>query len=367
MCSWRVLKVLAAAAVTFLVLFAYYLYLDKRYIVDEVYEGTKLRELTLKEKVTIRVVAPRHLDDLTKFVLEYSICQPVHEIQIVWLHEQNHPDESHFKYQHTHSKVRFIDTYGFSPYDSLYKDVKADTQSILLVDADVFIPCKDLAFAQSVWRSSQNSLVGAFPRHLQWDKDKASVSGWSTLVKQGQYSLMLPAAVLLRSEYLQSMSTSVVASDKWILPAQFRQYVNNNAQCADLALPLWAITAATHSSQVGKALGFEGKIPTESIKSLGEMKVGAFFPPTTPPPPIWIDLPGLDVVGGVELSAPKAVSGEAKTGAQRGNALAPRKLLLRPEQADKCVTDLARLLELSKSNIPVGVYKSTVASTHWVW
>ena len=163
------------------------------------------------------------------------------------------------------------------------------------------------------------------------------------------------------------MSTSVVASDKWTLPAQFREYVNNHSQCADLALPLWAIAAATHSSQVGKALGFEGKIPTESIKSLGEMKVGAFFPPTTPPPPIWIDLPGLDVVGGVELSAPKAVSGEAKVGAQRGNALAPRRLPLRSEQADKCVTELARMLELSKSNIPVGVYKSTVASTHWVW
>jgi len=134
MCSWRVLKIVAAVAVSFLVLLAYYLYLDKRYIVDEVYEGTKLRELTLKEKVTVRVVAPRNLDDLTKFVLEYSICQPVHEIQIVWLHEQNHPDESHFKYQHTHSKVRFIDTYGFSPYDSLYKDVKAETQSKLLLE-----------------------------------------------------------------------------------------------------------------------------------------------------------------------------------------------------------------------------------------
>ena len=140
MCSWRVLKVVAAIAVATLVLLAYYLYLDKRYIVDEVYEGTKLRELTLKEKVTIRVVAPRNLDDLTKFVVEYSICQPVHEIQIVWLHEQSHPDESHFKYQHTHSKVRFIDTYGFSPYDSLYKDVMADTQSKLLSPLHTLVP-----------------------------------------------------------------------------------------------------------------------------------------------------------------------------------------------------------------------------------
>lgn len=163
------------------------------------------------------------------------------------------------------------------------------------------------------------------------------------------------------------MTASVVASDTWTLPTQFREYVNNNAHCAALALPLWAIATATHSFQVGKALGFEGKIPIESIKSLGEMKVGAFFPPTTPPPPIWVDLPGLHVIGGVELTAYGSVPSEAKKGSQRGSALAPQKVPLRPEQADKCVTELARLLELNKSNIPVGVYKSTIASTHWVW
>jgi len=38
----------------------------------------------------------------------------------------------------------------------------------MLLDADVFMPCRSIAFAQSVWRSSQNSLVGAFPRHLSW-------------------------------------------------------------------------------------------------------------------------------------------------------------------------------------------------------
>jgi len=129
MCSFKVLSILVAISSVVLLLTTYYMWLDQRYLVDEVLEGTRLRELTLKEKVTIRVVAPRRLEDLTKFVLDYSICQPVHEIQIIWLHEQQAPALSHFKYLHTHSKVSIHDKYGSTAYDSLYSDVKADTES----------------------------------------------------------------------------------------------------------------------------------------------------------------------------------------------------------------------------------------------
>ena len=129
MFSFKVLSVLVAISSLFLLLTTYYMYLDQRYLVDEVLEGTKLRELTLKEKVTIRVVAPRRLEDLTKFVLDYSICQPVHEIQVIWLHEQQPPALSHFKFLHTHSIVSIHDKFGSSSYDALYSDVKADTES----------------------------------------------------------------------------------------------------------------------------------------------------------------------------------------------------------------------------------------------
>jgi hypothetical protein len=36
------------------------------------------------------------------------------------------------------------------------------------MDADVIVPCNSLAFAQSVWRSSHDALVGFFPRYLDW-------------------------------------------------------------------------------------------------------------------------------------------------------------------------------------------------------
>lgn len=126
--SRRVLLVLAAILAVVSVLSGYYLYLDRLYIVDEVLQGNKLREYTMKEKVTIRVVAPRQNEDLSKFVLEHSICQAVQEIQIIWPYQHVRPLDSFFKYPHTHSKVTFIETAGSSAWEQLYGTAKYSTE-----------------------------------------------------------------------------------------------------------------------------------------------------------------------------------------------------------------------------------------------
>jgi len=162
-------------------------------------------------------------------------------------------------------------------------------------------------------------------------------------------------------------------SEPWAAKAhkELREYVNLHPHCADLALPLWAIAVTSHSAEVGKEVGSEGKIPQESIKSVGENKVGAFFPATSAPPPIWVDLPGIDIVGGVELAAyptDKEVSKVVGGGAHpRGSAVAPHKVVLSPEMSGACVTDIARLLGVGQSSVPSSGFKSTVANTHWIW
>jgi hypothetical protein len=127
-CSKRVQLVVAILVGILSILVCYYLYLDRLYIVDEVLQGTRLREYTLKEKLTIRVVAPRKLEDLNKFVLEHSICQAVQEIQIIWPHQQARPPDSYFKYPHTHSKVTFIETHGSGAWETLYGSSKHTTE-----------------------------------------------------------------------------------------------------------------------------------------------------------------------------------------------------------------------------------------------
>ena len=161
-------------------------------------------------------------------------------------------------------------------------------------------------------------------------------------------------------------------SEPWAAKAhkELREYVNQHPHCADLALPMWAIAVPSHSAEVGKEVGSEGKIPQDSIKSVGESKVGDFFPATFAPPPIWVDLPGIDVRG-VKLSAyptEQEVSKVAGRGAHpRGSAVAPHKVVLSSEMSNACVTDLARLLGVGQSSVPSSGFKSTVANTHWIW
>ncbi len=83
-------------------------------MVDEVFDGNGPRELTIKEKISIRVVAPVHTNDLHTFVLAYSVCPVVQEIQVIWNQLSAIPSDSTFKYPHTHSKVTFnTDPSGF--------------------------------------------------------------------------------------------------------------------------------------------------------------------------------------------------------------------------------------------------------------
>jgi hypothetical protein len=108
-----VLKVLKSyifitIALAILILSIYYQYLNSLYSIDEVYEGTMLRELTINEKVTI-IVLPPHGDGLKQFVNHYSICKSVHDIKIIWNSMEAPPTvNKYFTFSKTHSKVQFI-------------------------------------------------------------------------------------------------------------------------------------------------------------------------------------------------------------------------------------------------------------------
>ncbi len=154
------------------ILTSYYLYLDNLYIVDEVYDAAGPRELKIVEKITIRTFAPHSLSDLNRFVIKYSVCPVVNEIQVVWNVETAPPVDSFFKYPHTHSKVTFnTNPINFiTSTESEFKCVPLffvrynNTAGVLLLDADVEVSCGDLRFTQTVWRSSRDALVGYFPR-----------------------------------------------------------------------------------------------------------------------------------------------------------------------------------------------------------
>jgi hypothetical protein len=90
------------------VLLSYYLWMQQKYLVDEIYELNGPNELKVDNQFTIRVYAPKTIEELEEFILQHSICPIVYEIQILW-HSSSHdsPPIESFPYSTAHSKVSY--------------------------------------------------------------------------------------------------------------------------------------------------------------------------------------------------------------------------------------------------------------------
>jgi hypothetical protein len=105
--TWKICQWFGCITLISSIILSYYLYLDNLYIIDEVLDVGGPRELSLRERTTIRIISPLKFSDLNHFVLTYSVCPVVKEIQVVWSHSEPYPLGSSFKFEHTHSKVSF--------------------------------------------------------------------------------------------------------------------------------------------------------------------------------------------------------------------------------------------------------------------
>lgn len=292
----------------------YYMFLCNLYLVDEIMEIKGPSELEINEKFTIRVLAPPSRKDLNNFILEYSICPSVHEIQVVWHEDGPPPLKSSFPFAHTHSDVTFHtapDTKNL--HKLIYADIPTETEAVLLIDADVFVDCQHLAFTQSVWRSSYDALVGFFPRLVSKTPDSTEYSllGWRNILWESSYSIMLPAGVMLKKSYLQSLSKST----------DVERFLTDNPFCTETSLPLWTVSLSA-------------------------------------PAPIFVDIPY------TIRSEVRTVSHSELARKNSGNSAIPD-VKGRSEVQGKCVSDLVKLLNIEK--FPQSSYKATIASTHVFW
>jgi hypothetical protein len=106
----------------------YYLYLDNLYLVDEVFDGDRLKELTMAEKFTLRVEAPKSMQELKQFVSTYALCQSVYEVQILWETDAPHPDADFYQFLHTHSRFSYIQLDPAQKLNRLFPAADVETE-----------------------------------------------------------------------------------------------------------------------------------------------------------------------------------------------------------------------------------------------
>jgi hypothetical protein len=201
--------------VVIIIAISYYIFLNSYYIIDETYDGDSLREYDISEKTTIRIESPTKCNKVEQIkviqdlISHYSLCQAVDNVQIIWkppigMKSPFHPPSpKDFQYAHTHSKVTFEwNNDNKSNLSLLRPYLDINTDSVMLLDADVFVSCEDLAFTQTVWRSGSDAVVGYFPRlHrriLEWE-----VLEWHSVWWNKAYSIMLTSGAIIHKKYLK--------------------------------------------------------------------------------------------------------------------------------------------------------------------
>ena len=143
-CSQRALLICGSIFAILSSILVYYIYLSNLYLLDETYDFRGPKELLPAEKLTIRVLATNKIQDINRFVLHYSICPVVHEIQILWPHHDREPPHTEaFKYTTTHSKVRFVKLPQHSAFETFWAPVNPETEGQfveLIIDLHSFRP-----------------------------------------------------------------------------------------------------------------------------------------------------------------------------------------------------------------------------------
>ena len=150
----------------FFISFLIYFFYNSSFLLDEYYESNALQQFQqLNQKFTLRlehshlldfificisssifqtsyffrVKCPNSEELLQKFVRFYTTCPCIYDIQIIINENQQSFVNTNFIFEHTHSLVTFVK-------EDLERNNPIKTESLMLLDINIFISCNDLKF-----------------------------------------------------------------------------------------------------------------------------------------------------------------------------------------------------------------------------
>jgi len=182
-----------------------------------------------EDKFTLMLNSFHRPDLMRESIRHYSRCTAiVHQIRVVWCEDGDPPpstiggkgvDIIYDVMNGTSLNNRFVPVEGL------------ETEAVMSMDDDIYVPCRDLSKAFEVWKAHKRALVGYFPRLHRLDEDceYEYYLGTKTYT-EGRYSMMLTKAALLHRDYLTVYSNA--------MPQGIRDYVDTKHNCEDIAMQL---------------------------------------------------------------------------------------------------------------------------------
>lgn len=184
----------------------------------------------VENEITIRVNTYRRLDLLRTFLDNYSKCDAINQIVVVWSDPENN-DKIPKDWLSLYKKDQVIfEIHDNNSLNNRFKPLsEMKTNAILSLDDDIIIPCDVIKKSLNIWKANSNVLVGYSPRMVAYDiwTGVTRYLRWQHTWWNGFYSIILTKACLMHKKYLVEYHKNI--------PKEMLAYIDEHKNCEDIA------------------------------------------------------------------------------------------------------------------------------------
>ncbi|KAI7891622.1 glycosyl transferase family 64 domain-containing protein [Mucor mucedo] len=182
--------------------------------------------------VMISTYNPERIQHLSLIIRHLLKSEKIHTVFVTW--HNPHLDVPRSLFQKIrkadYSRVKVLKQSFDSLNNRFNPSSELQTDSVYIMDDDIYVDINDLEFTFTAWQSYKDSVVGHFPRMHTYDPETELAT--YKVVGNAPYSIILTKSMFIRSDYLFSYTC--------LLEPQLHASVDSQLNCEDLGFAMMA-------------------------------------------------------------------------------------------------------------------------------
>ncbi|KAI8391814.1 glycosyl transferase family 64 domain-containing protein [Radiomyces spectabilis] len=184
-----------------------------------------------KFSVLLSTYNPERIEHLSLLIQHLLRSNYVHTVFITWHNPALEVPASLLEGVKDASRVKILPQ-EFDSLNNRFNPVaELQTEAVYILDDDIFVDLKDLAFTFKVWQSRKDSVVGHFPRYHSYDPETYKAV-YKVPFRENKYSMVLTKSMFIHSDYLFAYTC--------VLDSALHHHVDNILNCEDISFSMMA-------------------------------------------------------------------------------------------------------------------------------
>ncbi|KAI8881593.1 glycosyltransferase family 64 protein, partial [Backusella circina FSU 941] len=200
----------------------------QRQICDKYIQSSNPNVFPVENKfsVLISTYNPDRIEHLSLIIRHLLKSKKVHTVFVTWHNPELDVPENLIKDRRVKVLRQSYDSLNnrFNPVKDLVTD------SVYIMDDDIYLDLADLEFTFDIWRSRKDSVVGHFPRLHEYNPDTLEAD--YNLIGKAPYTIILTKSMFIRSDYLFAYTC--------LLEPRLHEAVDEHLNCEDLGFSMMA-------------------------------------------------------------------------------------------------------------------------------